>query len=192
MNPQIETFGDFIILKNEDLLNTGSSFSKKWNEEIKKINPLFQLNALYPLNRTILFNYGKSTPLPIILSLDICINICTLIVPYFQYKCTIFVEQVLPSIVSYLTNHIKTISNVTVANEINYKFYIYIHQNHPQFQTLYNNPLITFQQNYFKKSILQRDLGDNYTQGLVYLYFNENWDIIQKISKNTSSNMMSS
>ncbi len=189
MNPQIETFGDFIIIKNEDLLNTQSSFSKKWNEEIKKINPLFQLNTLYPLNRTLLFNYGKNNTVPLlVLSLDICMNICTLIVPI---KCTTFFEQILPPFVSYLTNHIKSISNVSVANEINYKLYIYIHQNHPQFQILYNNPLILFEQSYFKKSILQRDLGDNYTQGLVYLYFNDNWDIIQKVNKNTSSNMMS-
>ncbi len=189
MNPQIETFGDFIIIKNENLLNNNTSFAKKWNEEIKKINPLFQLNTLYPLNRTILFNYGKSNLPPMILSLDICMNISTLIVPI---KCTTFFEQILPSIVSYLTNHIKSISNVNISNEINYKLYIYIHQNHSQFQILYNNPLIIFEQNYFKKSILQRDLGDNYTQGLIYLYFNDNWDIIQKIYKNTLSNMISS
>ena len=147
MNQQIETFDNFIIIKNEDLLNNSSAFGKKWNDEIKKINPLFQLNTLYPLNRTLLFNYGKESPT--IFSLDICMNICTLIVPI---KSTQFYELILPQIVNYLTNHIKSISPVIVANEIKYKLYIYVHQNHPQFQILYNNPLIIFENNYYKKN----------------------------------------
>ncbi len=186
MNPQIETFDNFIIIKNEDLLNNSTAFSKKWNDEIKKINPLFQLNTLYPLNRTLIFNYGKDGQA--ILSLDICMNICTLIVPI---KCTQFYELILPNIVNYLTNHIKSISTHLVANEIKYKLYIYVHHNHSQFQILYNNPLIFFENNYHKKSILNRDLGDNYTQGLIYLYYNEKWELIQLYNK-SENNMMSS
>ncbi len=186
MNSQIETFDNFIIIKNEDLLNNSTAFAKKWNDEIKKINPLFQLNTLYPLNRTLLFNYGKEVPA--ILSLDICMNICTLIVPI---KCTQFYELVLPNIVNYLTNHIKSISPVIVANEIKYKLYIYVHQNHPQFQTLYNHPLIFFENNYFKKSSLQRDLGDNYTQGIIHLYYNEQWELIPLYNK-SANNMINS
>ena len=114
-------------------------------------------------------------------------NICTLIVPI---KCVQFYELILPLIVNYLTNYIKSISPVVVPNEIKYKLYIYVHQNHPQFQTLYNHPLIFFENNYYKKSSLQRDLGDNYTQGIIHLYYNEQWELIPLYNKNLSNPMI--
>ncbi len=178
----IETFNKFIIIKNEDLLNNYTHFGKKWNEEIKKINPLFQINSLYPLNKTIIYNYGSSDTF--IFSLDICVNIISIIVPI---KCVNFYENILPDVILYLTNHIKSICGLNVANEIKYKLYIYIHQNHPQFQTLFNHPLILFENAYYKKSVLNRDLGDNYTAGIVYLYFDDLWNIKEYISKNNSN-----
>lgn len=183
MNNNIETFNKFVIIRNEDLLNNYSHFGKKWNEEIKKINPLFQLNTLYPLNKTIIYNYGSNDAF--IFSLDICVNIITIIVPI---KCTQFYDIILSDLITYLTNHIKSISTLNVANEIKYKLYIYIHQNHSLFQTLYNHPLILFENLFYKKSVLNRDLGDNYTQGIIHLYYDELWNIKQLYNKESNVN----
>jgi hypothetical protein len=166
MNPQIETYDPFIIIKNEDLINIHSAFGKKWNDFIKKTNPLYIYSYDYPLNRTILYNYLK--PDPHIFSLDICTNIATLIVPI---KCTVFYDSILPGIIQYLTNHIKSIIPLPqVANEMNYRLYVYIHQNHVVTPILRNHPMILTHPTLYKKSVLYRDLGDQYLQMEIFLH----------------------
>ena len=51
--------------------------------------------------------------------------------------------------------------------------------------------LIFFENNYYKKSALNRDLGDNYTQRIIHLYYNEQWDLIPLYNK-SGNNMISS
>ncbi len=176
MNPQIETYDPFIIIKNEDLINIHTSFGKKWNDIIKRINPLYTFSFEYPFNRTFIYNYQK--PDSHLFSMDICTNIITLIVPI---KCNTFYESILPPIIQYLTNHIKSItSQVNVANEINYRLYMYIHQNHTLTPLLKSHPMILTYSNFMKKSILNRDLGDQYLQMEIFLHYDDHWNIIPK------------
>ncbi len=176
MNPQIETFDAFTILKNEDLINIHSTFGKKWNDYIKRTNPLYIYSYEYPLNRTILYNYMK--PDSHILPLDICTNLSTIIVPI---KCTIFYDAILPGMIQYLTNHMKSVvAQPLVANEMNFRLLLYIHQNHPLTQTLRNHPMILTYPTLYKKSILGRELGDQYLQMEIFLHYDDQWNVVPK------------
>ncbi len=175
MEPKIEVFDGFHILRNEDLMNLHTPFGKKWNDEIRKIMSTFRLNTDYPLNRTLIWNYGKTNAM--VLQLEVFMNLITIVIPT---RCVNFYEAILQSLLNYVTGHIKAGSSQSVANNVDYKLIIYMYHNHTQVPILRQHPCIQTNPNPVKKTALGREFTENYIEFVIYLHFDPEWNIVAK------------
>ncbi len=175
MDTKIEYFDDFTIIKNEDLLSYQTSFGRKWIDDIRKIFPSFRLTHDYPLNRTFIYNYGKSDAT--VFNVDIFTNIINIVIPT---KCTVFMEKVISPFVFYFIKHIQNMSSFQVANVVEYKIYFYMCHNNPLIPTLQTHPLIEVNQNYVRKTTLGREFNENYVEFILKMNFDDKWNLVKK------------
>ena len=184
MEPKIEYFDEFLIIKNEDLMSYQTSFGRKWIDEIRKIFPSFRLNHEYSLNRTFIYNYGKSDAT--VFNVDIFANIVNIVVPT---KCTVFLEKVISPFIHYFIKHIQNICPYNVANIVEYKLYIYMCHNNTLISSLQQHHLIETTQNYIRKTTLGREFNENYIEFILKMKFDNTWNLISKNKNEVDTSM---
>ncbi len=175
MNDTVQVFDQFVIITNFPILQKKDSDaeSKRWVDEIKKIQSMYNMDIRYPLNKTIILGY--STKNIFIVPLDIYTNHTTLVVPK---TCLNFVDTHLISIINYLTATIKVSCTWEVANEIKFKCNIYLPTIHGDHEKLKTSPYIrTFPGNH-KKTSLGRVLLEDHIRYEFIFCFKEDFSII--------------
>jgi hypothetical protein len=175
MNDTVQVFEQFVIITNFPILQKKDSDaeSKRWVDEIKKIQSMYILDTRYPLNKTIILGY--STKNTFIIPLDIYTNHTTIVVPK---TCNQFVDTHLISIINYLTATIKVSCSWDIANEIKFKCNIYLPLTHTDHEKLKTSPYIRTYPGNHKKTSLGKVLSEDHIRYEFIFCFKEDFSII--------------
>lgn len=175
MNDTVQVFDQLIIIQNFPILQKKDTDveSKKWIDEIKKLQSMYILDTRYPLNKTILVGYPTKDTY--IIPMDIFLNHSTIIVPKL---CINFVDAHLVSIINYLTATIKVLCNYEMANELKFKCIIYLPSTHKDHDKLKSSPFIMTYPGTHKKTSLGRILSEDHCRYEFIFKFKEDYSII--------------
>ena len=175
MNDSVIVFDQLVILQNYQILQKKDTDieCKKWVDEIKKIQSMYNLDTKYLLNKTILIGYPtKETHL---IPLDVFLNHSTIVVPK---TCINFVDTYLVSIINYLTATIKISCCVEIANEMKYKCIIYLPNSHKDHEKLRGSPFIITFPGIHKKTSLGRILTEEHSRYEFIFQFRDDFSIV--------------
>ncbi len=182
MNDTVQVYDQFVIIPNFSILQKKDtdSESKRWVDEIKKIQGMYIMDTRYPFNKTLILGY--STKNTFILPLDIYTNQINIIVPK---TCINFVDTYLISIINYLTATIKVSCSWEVANEIKFRCNIYLPNTHGEHDKLKTSTYIRTYPGNHKKTSLGRILSEDHIRYEFIFYFKEDFSILPYFQTNS-------
>lgn len=170
----VSVFDNMVILNNYKLVqHQNTDFEcKKWIDEIKRIQAMYNINIKHKLNKTFIFGYQTTSSY--IIPFDVLMNQYDLIIPR---NITSFVDFHLISIVNYIIQNIKLISSYEIANEINYKLSIYLPITHGDNMKIKTNQFFGCWNSIIKKTKLDRVLTEDYYRYDMVFKFTPDWNI---------------
>lgn len=171
----INIFDNMIVLNNNKLIQTqNSNFeSKKWIDELKKIQSMYSINTTYKDNKTLLFGYKTNSTC--IIPIDILMNQYDIIVPK---NIISFVDNYINMIVNYLIQTIKITSSPEIANQIRYKLTIYLPITHSDNVKMRGHPYFMILNNTTKKTKLERVLTEDFYRYDMIFKFTNDWNVV--------------
>ncbi len=173
MDQYTSVFENLVILQNFKLLQEQHSNHecKRWIDEIKRINSLYNINTKFENNKTIIINYNMQNTF--CLPMDIFLNNFCIIIPANIHN---FFEKYLTTIINYLISLIRSQSTVELANESKYKLSIYIPLEHPDTSKFLNTTqYFTRFNGTTKVTYMGRTLSDNNCRFDFRFLFNNEW-----------------
>jgi|LauGreDrversion4_2_1035121.scaffolds.fasta_scaffold07824_2 hypothetical protein len=182
MNDTVQVYDQLVIIPNFSILQKKDTDTeaKRWVDEIKKIQSMYNMDTRYPFNKTIILGYSTKTTF--VIPLDIYTNHTTIVVPK---TCNNFVDTYLISIINYLTATIKVSCSWDIANEIKFKCNVYLPTTHGDHDKLKTSPYIRCYPGNHKKTSLGRILNEDHVRYEFIFYFKEDFSIIPYSQMNT-------
>lgn len=174
MNEGIQTFGKTVIINNFQLMTKYQNHFeyKKWMDDIKKIQSMYVVDTKYEKNRTLI--YEPQTKEQFLMSMDQFYTKYVILIPR---KITNFVDKYLMDLLLYITNEIRMMCSWEVANNMRFELYIYMVKNHEENYKLRESVYMQTGKE-TRKTILERNLEENYQEYIFLFQWNERWEII--------------
>ncbi len=176
MDQYTSVYENLVILQNFKLIQNQhiNHECKRWIDEIKRINSLYNINTKYENNRTIIVNYNLQNTF--CFPMDIFLNNFIIIIPANVHT---FFDKFLTTIINYLISLIRSQSTVELANETKYRLSIYVPIEHPDTVKFMGLPQYFNRTNgTFKATYMNRTLGDNHCRFDFNFNFNNDWIVI--------------
>ncbi len=181
MNDTVQVYDQFVIIPNFSILQKKDTDTeaKRWVDEIKKIQSMYNIDTRYPFNKTIILGYSTKTTF--VIPLDIYTNHTTIVVPK---TCIHFVDTYLISIINYLTSTIKVSCTWEIANEIKFRCNIYLPNAHGDHDKLKISPFIRTYPGNHKKTSLGRILNEDHIRYEFIFYFKDDFSVLPYFQTN--------
>lgn len=182
-----ECFDQLIILNNFEIQSKkDTDFEcKKWHEELRRIPNYLAFDTKYSENKTII--YGYRTNNVFLFPMDCYMNVSTVIISKNMNR---FVDLAFEKLVLYQLNKMRNSTyDWTVMNEISYKMNIYLPIDHEENIKLVGSNYLKRYDEKVRKTVLGRNLIDDYYRYEFVFRVNQNWEIVLPMENANQNNV---
>jgi len=143
-----------------------------WNTVLKTVYPTYTVDKTWDLNRTVIVNHNNDQK-KYIFPLDIFMTTAVMVINNSNDD----IVKTVNSVIKYLTNTIKSMCPMDIANTMKFNFNFYIPLNHKDDSIFHYNKFVNMIGESVEKTILGRDLPEKMRWYQVELRFNNNWEL---------------
>jgi hypothetical protein len=143
-----------------------------WDTVLKTAYPTYNVDKTWELNRTVIVNHNNDQK-KYIFPLDIFMTTAVMVINNSNDD----IIKTIESVIKYLTNTIRGMCPMNIANILKFNFNFYIPLNHKDDSTFHCNNFVNMIGESVEKTILGRALPEKMRWYQVELKFNNNWDL---------------
>lgn len=141
-----------------------------WNTIIKTVYPTYNVDKTWDLNRTVIVNHNNDQK-KYIFPLDIFMTTAVIVINNPNDD----IVKTVDSVIKYLTNTIRSMCPMDIANTMKFNLNFYIPLNHKDDSTFHYNKFVNMIGESVEKTILGKALPEKMRWYQVELKFNNNW-----------------